>query len=68
VALNPWTKAGAYMGLAFIVPAGGWLGYYLGSTLDAKYGTSYWQLVGIIFGLGAGLYETLRQAQRIEKK
>ena len=61
-----WAKAGAYMGLAFIVPVAMAVGYFIGGWVDAKVGTKIFYLVGILFGFGAGLWETMRQADRIE--
>jgi F0F1-type ATP synthase assembly protein I len=63
---NPWAKAGAYTGLAFILPVSMYVCYLAGSWIDSKLGTGYWQIVGIIVGFAAGLLETLREARRIE--
>lgn len=62
-----YAKAGAYMGLAFVIPAAMYAGYWLGGHVDASMGTGYWSIVGLMLGFGAGLYEVMRQAQRIEK-
>jgi len=61
-----WAKAGAYTGLAFILPVGMLVGYYLGDWADRKLGTKFFYLIGIMFGFAAGLWETMRQADRIE--
>jgi F0F1-type ATP synthase assembly protein I len=63
---NSWAKAGAYTGLAFIMPVSIYLCYLAGSWVDSKLGTTYWQIVGVILGFAAGLLETWREAQRIE--
>ncbi len=64
--LSPYAKAGAYAGLAFVTPISGWVCYKIGQWLDQSWGTSYLYLVGLIVGCAAGMYETFRQAVRIE--
>lgn len=59
-------KAGAYVGLAFVTPISGWVCWKLGEWLDRTWGTGYLYLVGLIVGCAAGMYETFRQAMRIE--
>ncbi|MBN8731110.1 MAG: AtpZ/AtpI family protein [Acidobacteria bacterium] len=62
-----YAKAGAYTGLAFVIPAAMYAGYWLGGHADAGMGTNYWSTVGLMLGFGAGLYEVYRQAVRIER-
>jgi F0F1-type ATP synthase assembly protein I len=64
--LSPYAKAGAYAGLALVTPISGWVCYQVGLWLDQRWGTGYWNLVGLLVGCGAGMYETYRQAVRIE--
>jgi len=64
--INPWTKAGAYMGLAFVPAISGYAGHWLGTQFDLHYGTKYGELIGMLLGLAAGFYELYRQAMRIE--
>ncbi len=64
--LSPYAKAGAYAGLAFVTPISGYVCYRIGDWLDQKYGTDYLYLAGLILGCAAGMYETFRQAVRIE--
>jgi F0F1-type ATP synthase assembly protein I len=64
--LSPYAKAGAYAGLAFVTPISGFVCYKIGEWLDRHYGTGYFYLVGLILGCAAGMYETVRQAVRIE--
>lgn len=64
--LSPYAKAGAYAGLAFVTPISGWVCYRIGEWLDRAWGVSYLDLVGLIIGCAAGMYETFRQAVRIE--
>lgn len=64
--MSPYAKAGAYVGLALVTPISGWICYKLGLWLDQSWGTGYVGLVGLIVGCAAGMYETFRQAMRIE--
>lgn len=61
-----WAKAGAYTGLAFILPIAMLVCYYLGDWADHKLGTNFLYIIGIMVGFAAGLWETMRQADRIE--
>jgi hypothetical protein len=61
---NPYGKAGAYMGLAFVLPVTMVACYFAGDWLGGKWGG----IAGIVIGFAAGLYETYRQAMLIEKK
>ncbi len=61
-----WAKAGAYTGLAFIMPVAMLVCYYLGVWADSKLGTKFVYVIGIMVGFAAGLWETMRQADRIE--
>ncbi len=60
-------KAGVYMGLPFflLVAMGG--GYYGGRWIDQTYGTTYVNFIGLLLGLAVGLYEVVRQVNRLEK-
>jgi F0F1-type ATP synthase assembly protein I len=60
-------KAGVYMGLPFflLVAMGG--GYYGGQWIDRTYGTTQMNFVGLLLGLGVGMYEVVRQVNRLEK-
>ena len=64
--LSSYAKAGAYAGLAFVTPISGFVCYKIGDWLDQRYGTGYLYLIGLILGCAAGMYETFRQAVRIE--
>jgi len=59
---NPWTKAGAYMGLIFVIPVAGFAGYWLGGYFGGKNGEAF----GAIVGVALGFFETYRQVMRIE--
>jgi F0F1-type ATP synthase assembly protein I len=62
-----WAKAGAYTGLAFVIPAAMYAGHWLGAQADQSLGTTYWSVIGLMLGFAASLYEVYRQAVRIEK-
>lgn len=65
---NPvYAKAGAYTGLAFVIPAAMYAGYWIGGHADAATGAGYWAITGLMLGFAGGLYEVYRQAVRIEK-
>jgi hypothetical protein len=59
-------KAGAYMGLAFVTPISGFLCYKAGEWLNLKLGLNYLDTAGLVFGCVVGMFETFRQAVRIE--
>ena len=61
-----WAKAGAYTGLAFILPVAMLVCYYLGDWADRKLGTRFLYVLGMMLGFAAGLWETMRQADKIE--
>jgi hypothetical protein len=61
---NPWTKAGAYIGLIFVIPVAGFVGYELGDYLGGQTGSDF----GAMIGVAAGFFETYRQVMRIEGK
>lgn len=60
--MSPWAKAGAYMGLAFIVPISGYICYWIGGKVGGHLG----EMIGLLLGLAAGIYEVYREAMRIE--
>lgn len=64
--MSPYAKAGAYMGLAMVTPVSGWVCYKIGQWLMIRTGMPWLDLVGMMLGCAAGIYETFRQAMRIE--
>jgi F0F1-type ATP synthase assembly protein I len=64
--MSTYAKAAAYAGLALVTPASGWICYKLGQFLDKEWGTGYLYLVGLVAGCAAGMYETFRQAMKLE--
>ena len=65
--MNSWGKAGAYAGLAFVIPVAMYVCYQAGVWADEKLGTHIFYLVGILAGFVSGIYELIRQADRIER-
>jgi Sec-independent protein secretion pathway component TatC len=65
--MNPYNKAAAYAGLAFVVPVAMYVCYEIGVWADGKLGTHYFYVIGIMAGFAAGIYEMIRQANRIER-
>lgn len=64
--MTSYAKAAAYMGLAFVTPVSGWICYEIGKFGDARWGTSWVAMAGLLVGCAAGMYETYREALRIE--
>jgi F0F1-type ATP synthase assembly protein I len=64
--INWAARAGAYMGLVWVLPVAMAVCWFAGDYADKRLGTTYWSMAGLIVGFAAGLYETLRQANRIE--
>ncbi len=60
------TKAGAYMGLVWVLPASMAALWWIGDYCDGRFGTGYLGFAGLAAGFAVGLYETIRQADRIE--
>lgn len=64
--MSSYAKAGAYMGLATITPISGYICYLGGGWLDQNMGWNWAATTGLLVGCVAGMYETFRQAVRIE--
>lgn len=64
--MTGYAKAGAYSGLALVTPVSGWVCYKIGEYLNHLWNTSLLDTAGLILGCGLGMYETFRQAVRIE--
>lgn len=60
-------KAGAYLGIPFVLLAAIAGGYYAGQWADERYGTTQLNLAGLLAGFGLGLYEVVRLLKRFEK-
>ncbi len=64
--MSSYAKAGAYAGLAFVTPISGWVCYQVGVWAGAHWNIAWAPQTGLIIGCVAGIYETFRQALRIE--
>jgi hypothetical protein len=64
--MSGYGKAGAYAGLAFVTPISGWICYQAGLWADHHWGLGWAGFTGLLVGCAAGIYETFRQALRIE--
>lgn len=65
--MNSWAKASAYMGLAFVIPAAMYACWWVGVWANHRFALKYLDVVGLMLGFAAGLYELFRTANRIEK-
>ncbi|MHB8734666.1 MAG: AtpZ/AtpI family protein [Terriglobales bacterium] len=64
-ARSTWAQLGAYSGLATLLPACTVAGYAIGYFLDAHFHTGkFWQVVGVILGVIAGMVELIRVVAR----
>jgi ATP synthase protein I len=62
-------KAGPLFGSGIQLAASVVLMYFLGRWADEAYNTKPWlMLVGIFFGIGAGLFNFIKIVNRLEKK
>ena len=64
---NPWIQVGRYSQLAFVLPAATVAGWLIGSGLDRWLHTSWINVVGLILGSAAGLFDLIRTATRDSK-
>jgi hypothetical protein len=64
--MSPYAKAAAYAGLAFVTPVSGWICFKVGEWLGHRWGLDWLPVTAMVVGCAAGMYETYRQAVRIE--
>jgi F0F1-type ATP synthase assembly protein I len=64
---NPWVQVGRYSQLAFVLPAATVAGWLIGSGLDRWLHTSWINVVGLLLGTAAGLFDLIRTATRDSK-
>jgi F0F1-type ATP synthase assembly protein I len=55
---------GEYTSLAFMLPLASLVGYAIGYLLDKQFGTHWIYIVGLAFGIAAGLVQLIRQLMR----
>jgi F0F1-type ATP synthase assembly protein I len=49
-----------YSEMAFTIPAGVVVGYFVGRWLDGRLGTHWLYILGLILGAAAGLFQVMR--------
>lgn len=59
-----WVRFGEYSQLAFLLPSTTFVGYIVGYLLDQWLGTNWLYMVFLLIGIAAGLYQTVRFANR----
>ena len=52
--------AARYSEMAFTIPAGVVVGYFVGRWLDGRLGTHWVYILGLILGAAAGLFQVVR--------
>ena len=57
-------QAGAYLGLAFLLPSATFVGYLIGYLLDKAFGTHFLYIPFLLIGIAGGLVELIRQLTR----
>jgi len=55
---------GKYSGLAMVLPAAVFVGYFIGNFLDTYFGTGFLKMTLLLVGVAAGLLEVIRQLQK----
>jgi F0F1-type ATP synthase assembly protein I len=53
-----------YSEMAFTIPAGVVVGYFVGRWLDDRFATHSLYIIGLILGAAAGLFQVVRQLMR----
>jgi F0F1-type ATP synthase assembly protein I len=64
---SPWVQVGRYSQLAFMLPAGTVAGWLLGSLLDRWLHATWINVIGLVLGTAAGLFELIRTVSRDTK-
>jgi F0F1-type ATP synthase assembly protein I len=57
-------QAGAYSGLAFLLPAATLVGYVIGYFLDKAFGTHFLYIPFLILGFAAGIVQLVREVTK----
>ena len=63
---NNWVQVARYSHLAFALPAGTVVGWFLGAALDSWLGTTWINRAGLFLGIIAGFTELVRGALRLK--
>ena len=61
---SPWSQAGNYAQLAFVLPAAIVVGWLIGLGLDKWLHTTWLYIVGLILGIIAGFVELIRTVSK----
>ena len=61
-------QAGAWMELAFVLPASTFVGYAIGYLLDKAFGTHWLYMVFLLIGIAGGFQQLLRGINRLNKR
>ncbi len=59
-----WRQFAEYSSLAIAMPIATLIGYAAGRWLDSAIGTSFFWLIGLLFGIAAGFTQLIRTALR----
>lgn len=57
-------QAGAYSGLAFLLPAATLVGYVIGYLLDKAFGTHFLYIPFLLLGIAAGIVQLIREVTK----
>lgn len=63
-----WVQAEKLVQIGVMLPLALVIGYFLGSWLDGKFGTTWIKIVGILLGIAAGFVQLIRLAGSEGKK
>jgi len=63
-----WVQYGEYSHLAIAMPAGTFVGWFIGSWVDGKAGTHWIQWVGMFLGIVAGFMDLLNSAKKMTRE
>jgi F0F1-type ATP synthase assembly protein I len=58
---NPMALVARYSEMAFTIPAGVVVGYFVGRWIDGRLGTHWIYIAGVILGAVGGLYQVARR-------
>jgi len=61
---SPWSQAGNYAQLAFVLPAAIVVGWLIGVGMDKWLHTTWLYIVGLILGIIAGFVELIRSVTK----
>ena len=62
-----WAQLGNYAQLGFLLPAGTFVGWLIGTALDHWFRTTWLYIPGLLLGVLAGFVELIREVMRANK-